>query len=510
MGKIVSLVSAPYTGVALLFSWTYLMFYADSAGVQGAMPISLMSTSYMRSAVAFIITLCVLAFAPFNRTKVLTSSPAKIITGTSMSISTAIMVSASFTGSSLLSAIGAVATGIASGLLTMQWVVAYRRIGIKRCICSFPTLMAMSVGICLTLMYLPRFVVLATMVIMPIVSEFMFHWVRTDLLPEFETDQNPNNRLIDYLLLLLPVGILYLATGYLDFYSATSLHTYIFYVLSALVPLVLAIVFAFVVDKKSIIQTAFIPLAFLVTACVPIVALYDYIPSAQFITIGELGAEVVIFTGVVAFSDFFSLNACKALSLARLCTVAFSVIGWNIADAVDASFSYIAFSQLSLMVMFIGVEALTVCLIVSVVKAQKDVKKEEGNLSAPSPGESFAEPKTASPAMPGPANYPNAAAEATILSTTEKSSVDAASEENQEARFVQCCQQIATEHDLSRREMDVFELLSRGFSGARIQQELFIAQGTVNYHTRNIYAKLGVHSKQEVIDLVSKRLKGRS
>lgn len=49
-------------------------------------------------------------------------------------------------------------------------------------------------------------------------------------------------------------------------------------------------------------------------------------------------------------------------------------------------------------------------------------------------------------------------------------------------------------------------LLARGYSSARIQSELFIAAGTVNYHTRNIYAKLGVHSKQEVIDLVTKGL----
>ena len=36
----------------------------------------------------------------------------------------------------------------------------------------------------------------------------------------------------------------------------------------------------------------------------------------------------------------------------------------------------------------------------------------------------------------------------------------------------------------------------------RIQSELYIAPGTMNYHARNIYAKLGVHSKQSLIDLV--------
>lgn len=62
------------------------------------------------------------------------------------------------------------------------------------------------------------------------------------------------------------------------------------------------------------------------------------------------------------------------------------------------------------------------------------------------------------------------------------------------------------EFALSSREIDVLRLLARGYSSARIQSELYIAAGTVNYHTRNIYAKLGVHSKQEVIDLVAKDL----
>lgn len=55
---------------------------------------------------------------------------------------------------------------------------------------------------------------------------------------------------------------------------------------------------------------------------------------------------------------------------------------------------------------------------------------------------------------------------------------------------------------LSARERDVLRLLAEGRTSARIQEELCIAAGTVNYHTRNIYSKMGVHSRQELIDLV--------
>lgn len=49
----------------------------------------------------------------------------------------------------------------------------------------------------------------------------------------------------------------------------------------------------------------------------------------------------------------------------------------------------------------------------------------------------------------------------------------------------------------------MFVLLARGYASASIQKKLYIAAGTTNYHTRNIYAKLGVHSRSEVIELVN-------
>lgn len=38
-----------------------------------------------------------------------------------------------------------------------------------------------------------------------------------------------------------------------------------------------------------------------------------------------------------------------------------------------------------------------------------------------------------------------------------------------------------------------------------IQQELFLSAPTVSTHRQHIYQKLGIHSAQELIDLVQKR-----
>lgn len=46
-----------YTGVIFLFSWIYLLFYAQTAGIEAAAPVSLMSGSYTISAFVMCATL---------------------------------------------------------------------------------------------------------------------------------------------------------------------------------------------------------------------------------------------------------------------------------------------------------------------------------------------------------------------------------------------------------------------------------------------------------------------
>lgn len=62
---------------------------------------------------------------------------------------------------------------------------------------------------------------------------------------------------------------------------------------------------------------------------------------------------------------------------------------------------------------------------------------------------------------------------------------------------------IAAEKSLSPREADVFALMARGRSLPYIAETLVLSENTIRSHTRRIYSKLGVHSKQETLDLLS-------
>lgn len=64
------------------------------------------------------------------------------------------------------------------------------------------------------------------------------------------------------------------------------------------------------------------------------------------------------------------------------------------------------------------------------------------------------------------------------------------------------CAQIAAEASLSPREVEVLSYVSKGYSTKRIAEMLVVSQGTVQTHVKNMYRKIGVHTKQELIDIV--------
>lgn len=63
-------------------------------------------------------------------------------------------------------------------------------------------------------------------------------------------------------------------------------------------------------------------------------------------------------------------------------------------------------------------------------------------------------------------------------------------------------------YGLTDREVEVLKYLVLGRSSRRIQEELLISESTVHTHARHIYQKLGIHSKQELLDMVEE-LRGR-
>lgn len=72
----------------------------------------------------------------------------------------------------------------------------------------------------------------------------------------------------------------------------------------------------------------------------------------------------------------------------------------------------------------------------------------------------------------------------------------------QARRFALRCDHVAQEHRLTAKETEVMVLAAKGNTAQRIAEALGISVGTVNVHLNHAYRKMGVHSRQEMIDLI--------
>lgn len=68
------------------------------------------------------------------------------------------------------------------------------------------------------------------------------------------------------------------------------------------------------------------------------------------------------------------------------------------------------------------------------------------------------------------------------------------------------CRSMAERFGLSARETEVMVYLANGRTVPYIQDKLTISQNTVKTHVRNIYRKMGVKGKQELLDVIEKEI----
>ena len=80
--------------------------------------------------------------------------------------------------------------------------------------------------------------------------------------------------------------------------------------------------------------------------------------------------------------------------------------------------------------------------------------------------------------------------------------VDQAVAKSPEQEFAERCRTLAERYGLSPRELEVFMMLARGRDRAYIQEQLVVSRNTVKAHVKHVYAKLDIHTHQDLIDLV--------
>ena len=68
-------------------------------------------------------------------------------------------------------------------------------------------------------------------------------------------------------------------------------------------------------------------------------------------------------------------------------------------------------------------------------------------------------------------------------------------------RVIARCEELAARFDLTAREKEILTLLAQGMEPAQVEQTLIFSHNTLKTHLRHIYAKLGVHTREEAMAL---------
>lgn len=86
---------------------------------------------------------------------------------------------------------------------------------------------------------------------------------------------------------------------------------------------------------------------------------------------------------------------------------------------------------------------------------------------------------------------------------------DVEQQAEKKGRFSQAIEGIVEEYRLTPREADVLRQLAMGYGSDAAADHIGVSWNTVRTHTRNIYVKLDVHSRQDLMDLVDARVHER-
>lgn len=96
---------------------------------------------------------------------------------------------------------------------------------------------------------------------------------------------------------------------------------------------------------------------------------------------------------------------------------------------------------------------------------------------------------------------------ARLVSARKEDELDARLSQTRAERLEAVFDQLGNEFGLSAREREVLPMLADGYTRTYIREALGISDGTAKAHIAHVYAKLDIHRKDDLLDLIDRRLR---
>lgn len=479
--------------LALMRSWTFVLFFSSILFPLAQVPQSTFTNAYLLSFIFFVLTSLVCGFAHKATARFFETQFGFLCGPALAGIGTLFILAAEGTFANQIIYLGvySIFTGIGSALTLLDFGRFYSIIAPH--VCARESITAFFLGSIIPLIFyalpLPLTVVLCSC--LPLAGTLMIHRKNVPSEPLAQNMRRPLKKkfLVKF---IIGASIFGVAVGFLrDLYSYSGTFSYttswsMFLTLASSV-VTLLVLLVVLLNRRFDPLFLYRPILILVAAgflALPLMHFESFLPG-MIACIGYFLFELLIWIVLANISYRFNLPSIKVLGLGRG-TIAGggTLLGAFLVQKATAEELYPYLSSYEIVSAIVALLIIVYCIIFS-----------ERDIAWLYPKENIKKTIAGSP--------PSDVFRETNSLTSEKKPIDTGI--GQDASFVTMrsrCAMLAEKYGLTKRELEVMVLLAIGRSAPRIQKELCISLGTVNSHRLHIYQKLNVHTFQELIDLI--------
>lgn len=482
-------------GLVFHVSWIFLLFYSDTFSCfSGREGYSVFDIGYLSSVLSLLVVLGAGVIRPRCLMYFAESKAGSILVPIVTALGTVLYCMNELYSSIVFLIVGGLLTGVGSAVLAARWASIFGGVAIRTLICNMPALIALIVTLCVSMNYVPRTARFVLLVALPLCSGCFLsfsRWYQKSWPDTAKRVRMPLSYGKGAVVFLVALVVLVSFTAALLACFQTSIVSYslFFYLVAAVLVLGFAGTYMFLTDKAVFTGLFVVPMVLLVLVMLPFARFVTVSFGEVFYPLGNISLEVTLLFGTVLFALVSDRSPARCFMAGRiayaLADLAGSWVGIYFVDSITTDFAL----QISGVILLVASEflllVLVICFLFALSNSARFPRLTFVDVDSPEESPSFSFGKQ------GEEGYEKEAEEESERSVSS-------AENYRELRL----RELAERFGLTSREVDVARLLAEGRSYSYIQDKLCISVGTVNFHTRNVYQKLGVHSRQEVIDLV--------
>ena len=481
-------------GVALHFAWVYLLFYSIDAHDTfiPVLPFPASQAVFWGSGLFLGVTLALFSWRPEHVMEACeapwmqTSVPVAVCLGT---IATLLAVNGVIGGDFLMPTfvVASALTGLGSAVLACRWAQAVSQCRMGVVLLHGLPIVACVIAIVETASYLPPTVHEMLTAVLPALSALTLERARkgqargtsnnVEAAPCSNRGLQPehvgsaDSKAGFFAPLYACIFILGGVPAYIAASPGTSPIAFdaVFCMAAAFGVLTLICVYIALFHKPDLPVAAALPLGVVVCVFVPSAALPGTSLLDAFLPVGYICLEALLFLLTLVCAKKTGASPVRTYAIGRIVYMTADILGYGVGTQVvlDAQTGVVV----NIFVVLIG------CVIILVTAMLLILTSSSG----------FFVRRGGADGTGGDNTKRNAQVEAESLHTAQSA--------------IGQGEAFASRYGLTPREVEVLTCLLRGHSQQRIQDELSISKGTASFHIQNLYAKCGVHSRQELIDL---------